>query len=54
MLVLNKAGFIVGSIPCRTAFMMMGMFAVVGMVSAARHHVPDLVHEFQSHHQRPR
>ena len=34
--------------------MVMGMFAVVSMVSAPRHHVPDLVHELQSHHQRPR
>ena len=51
---LNEVGFFVRSIPRGTAFMVMSMFAVVGMVSAPRHHVPDLVHELQSHHKRPR
>jgi len=53
MLVLNEAGVVVRPLPWGTALVVMGMFTVVGMVRAARHHVPDLVHEFQPHHQRP-
>ena len=53
MLVPNEAGVVVRSLPGGAALVMMGMFTVVGMVRTARHHVPDLVHEFQPHHQRP-
>jgi len=53
MLVPNEAGVVVRSLPCGAALVMMGMLTVVGMVRTARHHVPDLVHEFQPHHQRP-
>ena len=53
VLVLDKAAFFVRSIPCGTPLVVMGMLPVVVMVRAARHHVPDLVHELQPHHQRP-
>ena len=53
MLVPNEAGVVVRSLPGGAALVMMGMFTVVGMVRTARHQVPDLVHEFQPHHQRP-
>ena len=53
VLVLDKAGVVVRPLPGGAALVMMGMFTVVGMVRTARHHVPDLVHEFQPHHQRP-
>ena len=53
MLVPNEAGVVVRPLPGGTALVVMGMFTVVVMVRTARHHVPDLVHEFQPHHQRP-
>ena len=53
MLVPNEAGVVVRPLPGGAALVMMGMLTVVGMVRTARHHVPDLVHEFQPHHQRP-
>lgn len=53
VLVLNEAGVVVRPRPDGTAFLVMGMLPVVDMVRAARNHVPDLVHEFQTHHQRP-
>ena len=51
VLVLDKAGVVVRPLPGGAALVMMGMLTVVGMVRTARHHVPDLVHEFQPHHQ---
>ena len=51
--VLNEAGVFVCPFPGGTALVVVGVFTVVGMVRAARHHVPNLVHEFQPHHQRP-
>ena len=51
MLVLDKAAFFMRPLPCRAALVVMGMLPVVVMVRAARHHVPDLVHELQPHHQ---
>ena len=53
VLVLDKAAFFVRPLPCRAPLVVMGMLPVVVMVRAARHHVPDLVHELQPHHQRP-
>ena len=53
VLVLDKAAFFVRSLPCGAALVVMGMLPMVVMVRAARHHVPDLVHELQPHHQRP-
>ena len=53
VLVLDKAGVVVRPFPGGTALVVMGMLPVVVMVRATRHHVPDLVHEFQPHHQRP-
>ena len=53
VLVLDKAAFFMRPLPCRAALVVMGMLPVVVMVRAARHHVPDLVHELQPHHQRP-
>ena len=53
VLVLDKTGVVVRSLPGRTALVVMGMLPMVVMVRAARHHVPDLVHELQPHHQRP-
>ena len=53
VLVLDKAAFFVRSLPCGTPLVVMGMLPVVVMMRAARHHVPDLVHELQPHHQRP-
>ena len=53
VLVLDKTGVVVRSFPRGTALVVMGMLPMVGMVRTARHHVPDLVHEFQPHHQRP-
>ena len=53
VLVLDKTGVVVRSLPGGTALVLMGMLPMVGMVRTARHHVPDLVHEFQTHHQRP-
>ena len=51
VLVLDKPAFFVRPLPCRAALVVMGMLPVVVMVRAARHHVPDLVHELQPHHQ---
>ena len=53
VIVLDKAAFFVRSLPCGTPLVVMDMLPVVVMVRAARHHVPDLVHELQPHHQRP-
>ena len=53
VLVLNKAAFFVRSLPCGAALVVMGMLPMVVMVRAASHHMPDLVHELQPHHQRP-
>ena len=53
MLVPNEAGVVVRSLPGGAALVMMGMLPMVGMVRTARHHMPDLVHDFQPHHQRP-
>ena len=53
VLVPDKAVFFVRSIPCGTSLVVMGMLPMMGVVRAARHHVPDLVHELQPHHQRP-
>ena len=49
----DKTGVVVRSLPGGTALVVMGMLPMVVMVRAARHHVPDLVHELQPHHQRP-
>ena len=53
VLVLNESCLVVRPIPHGTPLVVMGMLPVVSMVRASRHHVPDLVREFQPHHQRP-
>lgn len=53
VLVLNEADVGVRPLPCGTAVVVIAMFTVVGVVRAARHHVPDLMHEFQPRQQRP-
>ncbi len=53
MLVLNQTGLFVRPLPFGTVLVVMDMFSVVCMMRAARHHVPDMVHELQPHHQRP-
>lgn len=53
VLVLNEADVGVRPLQCGTAVVVMAMFTVVGVVRAARHHVPDLMHEFQPRQQRP-
>ena len=45
VLVLNQTSLFVWPLPLGTSLVVVDMFAVVGMVRAARHHVPDLVHE---------
>ena len=54
VLVQDEVRFLMGSRPRGAALVVMRMLAVMVMVRTAGHHVTDLVHELQPHHQRPR
>ena len=54
MFVLDEVCLFVGTRPRGATLVVMRMLAVMVMVRTAGHHVTDLVHELQPHHQRPR